>query len=95
MVNYSSSAAPAEEVANEIKSSGGDAIVVGADISKPEGVEKCALARHSLCLSCLLCGPCVGGHCSCSGSELLHCWRAVQPHNILLEIWVCHAPDPS
>ena len=40
VVNFAASAAPAEEVANQIKSSGGDAIVVGADISKPEGVEK-------------------------------------------------------
>ena len=34
VVNYASSAAKAEEVAAEIKASGGDAICVGADLSK-------------------------------------------------------------
>ena len=40
VVNYNTSAAPAEEVAEQIKSSGGDALVIGADVSKPEGVDK-------------------------------------------------------
>ena len=40
VVNYNTSAAPAEEVADQIKASGGDALVIGADVSKPEGVDK-------------------------------------------------------
>ena len=43
-MNYNTSAAPAEEVADQIKASGGDALVVGADVSKPEGVDKYDLA---------------------------------------------------
>jgi 3-oxoacyl-[acyl-carrier protein] reductase len=40
VVNYASSAGPAEEVAQQIKEAGGDAITVGADISKPEDVDR-------------------------------------------------------
>ena len=43
-MNYNTSAAPAEEVADQIKASGGDALVIGADVSKPEGVDKYDLA---------------------------------------------------
>ncbi|XRB09442.1 3-oxoacyl-[acyl-carrier protein] reductase [Pycnococcus provasolii] len=40
VVNYASSAAKAEEVAAEIKASGGDAICVGADLSKKEDIDR-------------------------------------------------------
>ena len=43
VVNYASSSAAAEEVANSIKESGGDAIVVGADLSKREDIERCVI----------------------------------------------------
>lgn len=38
VVNYARSAEAAEKVAEEIKASGGDAIVVGGDVSKVEDV---------------------------------------------------------
>ena len=40
VVNYASSAGAAEEVADQIKQSGGDAIVVQADLSKKEDIER-------------------------------------------------------
>lgn len=40
VVNYASSAGAAEEVASQIKASGGDAIVVGADLSKGEDIQR-------------------------------------------------------
>ncbi|KAA6418402.1 MAG: 3-oxoacyl-[acyl-carrier- ] chloroplastic-like [Trebouxia sp. A1-2] len=40
VVNYSSSAGPAEEVAHIIEESGGEAITIGADISKPAEVDR-------------------------------------------------------
>ena len=40
VVNYASSAGPAQEVADAIKASGGDAIVVGADMSKKEDIDR-------------------------------------------------------
>lgn len=40
VVNYASSAGAAEEVAEQIKQSGGDATVVQADLSKPEDIQK-------------------------------------------------------
>ncbi len=42
VVNYSSSAGPAEEVAHIIEESGGEAITIGADISKPAEVDRSA-----------------------------------------------------
>lgn len=53
VVNYASSAGAAEDVAQEIKASGGDAIVVGADLSKQEDIERCSSVshlRHPFCL---------------------------------------------
>lgn len=41
VVNYASSADAAEEVAKQIRDSGGEAIVVGADMSKAEELSKC------------------------------------------------------
>ena len=40
VVNYSSSSGPAEEVAKIIKESGGEALTIGADISKPAEVDR-------------------------------------------------------
>lgn len=40
VVNYASSAGAAEDVAAQIKASGGDAIVVGADLSKGEDIQR-------------------------------------------------------
>ena len=40
-MNFSSSSGPAEEVASAIQRSGGDAITLKADISKPEEVQRC------------------------------------------------------
>ena len=40
VVNYAASAGAAEEVATSIKELGGDAIVVGADLSKREDIER-------------------------------------------------------
>jgi len=40
VVNYAASAGAAEEVAAQIKASGGDAIVVGADLSKAEDITR-------------------------------------------------------
>lgn len=40
VVNYASSAGAAEEVASAIKASGGDAIIVGADLSKGEDIQR-------------------------------------------------------
>lgn len=40
VVNYSSSSGPAEEVAQIITESGGEAITIGADISKPAEVDR-------------------------------------------------------
>ncbi|CAL8465307.1 g4842 [Coccomyxa elongata] len=40
VVNYASSAGAAEEVAEQIKASGGDAIVVGADLAKGEDIDR-------------------------------------------------------
>lgn len=40
VVNYSSSAAPAEEVAKTIEQSGGKALTIKADISKPDEVDR-------------------------------------------------------
>ena len=40
VVNYSSSSGPAEEVAQIITQSGGEAITIGADISKPAEVDR-------------------------------------------------------
>ncbi len=48
MVNYASSAGAAEEVAEQIKASGGDAIVVGADLAKAEDID-----RQESCQICL------------------------------------------
>ena len=47
VVNYSSSAGPAEEVAHIIEESGGEAITIGADISKPAEVDRSAKQRLS------------------------------------------------
>lgn len=49
IVNYSSSSGPAEEVAHIIEESGGEAITIGADISKPAEVDRSELAP----LACL------------------------------------------
>ena len=40
IVNYASSSGPAEEVAQVITDSGGEAITIGADISKPAEVDR-------------------------------------------------------
>ncbi len=40
VVNYASSSGAAEEVAEQIKQSGGDAITVQADLSKKEDIER-------------------------------------------------------
>lgn len=40
VVNYSSSSGPAEEVAHIITESGGQALTIGADISKPAEVDR-------------------------------------------------------
>jgi len=40
VVNYASSSGAAEEVAEAIKKSGGDAMTIGADISKPEEIDR-------------------------------------------------------
>ena len=45
VVNYSTSAAAAEEVANQIKERGGDAIVIGADMCKSEDMNRQASLR--------------------------------------------------
>ena len=42
VVNYASSSGAAEEVAHQIKQSGGDAITVQADLSKKEDIERSA-----------------------------------------------------
>jgi NAD(P)-dependent dehydrogenase (short-subunit alcohol dehydrogenase family) len=42
VVNYSASEGPAQEVVAAIKEAGGDAIAVGADISKQEDIDRCA-----------------------------------------------------
>lgn len=42
VVNFSSSEGPAQEVVAAIKESGGDAIAVGADISKQEDIDRWA-----------------------------------------------------
>lgn len=47
MVNYASSAGAAEEVAEQIKASGGDAIVVGANLAKAEDIERWENLRRS------------------------------------------------
>lgn len=47
VVNYASSAGAAEEVAEQIKASGGDAIVVGANLAKAEDIERWENLRHS------------------------------------------------
>lgn len=43
VVNYAASAGPAQEVADAIVASGGEAIVVGADMSKKEDIDRCVL----------------------------------------------------
>lgn len=48
VVNYASSAGAAEEVAEQIKASGGDAIVVGADLAKGEDIDRCDLRIEPL-----------------------------------------------
>ena len=40
VVNYSSSSGPADEVAHIIEEAGGQAITIGADISKPAEVDR-------------------------------------------------------
>ena len=55
VVNFSSSSGPAEEVASAIQQSGGDAITVQADISKPDDVQ-----RWALCM-----GRCPVVRCTC------------------------------
>ena len=47
VVNYASSAGAAEEVANSIKELGGDAIVVGADLSNRDDIERCWQCKDS------------------------------------------------
>jgi hypothetical protein len=42
VVNFSSSEGPAQEVVAAIKEAGGDAIAVGADISKQEDIDRSA-----------------------------------------------------
>jgi hypothetical protein len=42
VVNFSSSEGPAQEVVTAIKEAGGDAIAVGADISKQEDIDRSA-----------------------------------------------------
>ena len=80
-MNYNTSAAPAEEVADQIKASGGDALVIGADVSKPEGVDKYELAAvvpirtgtHASCSDCIACHPSIcicGNHWRCG--QLVH-----------------------
>jgi len=44
VVNYASSSGAAEAVAAEIKSLGGDAIIVGANSGNRDDMERCALA---------------------------------------------------
>ena len=46
VVNYASSSGAAEEVADQIKQSGGEAIVVQADLSKKEDIERWHSPRH-------------------------------------------------
>ena len=47
VVNYASSAGAAEDVAQQIRAAGGEAIVVGADLAKQEDIERCAgCSRH-------------------------------------------------
>jgi hypothetical protein len=64
VVNYASSAGAAEEVAEQIKASGGDAIVVGANLAKAEDIERWENLRHSP-----FCGRC--DHCFKS----FFCWQ--------------------
>ena len=54
VVNYASSAGPAEDVASQIKALGGDAIVVGANSSKKEDVDRRAqfLEPNKVLLMC-------------------------------------------
>lgn len=40
VVNFASSEGPAQDVVKQIKEMGGDAIAVGADISKREDIER-------------------------------------------------------
>ena len=55
VVNYASSASAAEDVASQIKDRGGDAIVVGADLCKPEDLNRWASCLYNkiLELHCL------------------------------------------
>ena len=48
VVNYASSAGPAQEVADAIEASGGEAIVVGADMSKKEDIDRRASSQALL-----------------------------------------------
>lgn len=75
VVNYAASAGPAQEVADAIKASGGDAIVVGADMSKKEDIDRCgshAPGRVSLALASDLCfhsDPCRSALLLCNASS--------------------------
>ena len=51
VVNYAASAGPAQEVADAIVASGGEAIVVGADMSKKEDIDRCVLPYEHRCES--------------------------------------------
>lgn len=48
VVNFSASEGPAQEVVAAIKEAGGDAIAVGADISKKEDIDRCVLGADDV-----------------------------------------------
>lgn len=47
-MNYATSEGPAQEVVQQIKDLGGDAIAVGADISKKEDIDRSAYRQVSM-----------------------------------------------
>ena len=49
VVNFASSEGPAQEVVKQIKELGGDAIAVGADISKKEEIDRCSVMLTTCC----------------------------------------------
>lgn len=61
VVNYASSAGAAEDVAAQIKASGGDAIVVGADLAKQADIERCERALTHASAACWTCAACSSG----------------------------------
>lgn len=70
VVNYSSSSGPAEEVAQIITDSGGQALTIGADISKPAEVDRWKQQQTHLLTdddaSSYTAGPCDTSAAPCS-----------------------------